>query len=138
MIFKKFRAVLGGKICSLINFGAPLSSEVKNFMMCALNSTLTNYYGSTESLGNLFSTYFEDVEGSNLHCGGPTSTDEIKLVDEPAMNYFTDRKDPKLNPQGEICFRGKCGFRGYYKNEALTKEYLSDDGWYKMGDIGEI
>lgn len=99
---------------------------------------MVNYYSSTEFLGHVIGTYYKDFEGASYHCGGPFATSEMKLVDEPEMGYYTDRKDPKLNPQGEICVRGKNRFTGYYKNEKLTNQYLSEDGWYRMGDIGEI
>lgn len=137
-MFQKFRDALGGKVRALVNFGAPLSPEIKNFLMIALQSVVSNYYGSTETLGSVCATNVNDIIGSSIHCGGPSSTCEFKLIDEPDMNYLTDRKDPNLNPQGEICIRGKAWFSGYYKNEALTKQYLSEDGWYRMGDIGEI
>lgn len=122
----------------MVNFGAPLSPEIKDFLMAAFQSTITNYYSSTEILGTVLGTHINDKEGASFHCGGPFCSAEFKLVDEPGMNYLTDRKDPRLSPQGEICIRAKYTFAGYYKNEALTKEYLTEDGWYRMGDIGEV
>lgn len=48
--------------------------------------------------------------------------------------------DPNGNPiaegEGELCMRGPTIFRGYHKNQAATETALSQDGWFKTGDIG--
>jgi len=60
---------------------------------------------------------------------------EIKLVDFPDAGYYTTNKP---NPQGEVWIRGESVMDGYWQNEKETKESLTEDGWFKTGDIGEF
>lgn len=40
--------------------------------------------------------------------------------------------------RGEICIRSICNFVGYWNNEAATKAAITDDGWFRSGDIGYL
>lgn len=37
-----------------------------------------------------------------------------------------------------VCLRGNPVFKGYYKKPELTKEAITENGWFKTGDIGII
>jgi long-chain acyl-CoA synthetase len=56
------------------------------------------------------------------------------------MNYRSTDTDAQgnLTPRGEIWARGPGVFRGYYHDEAKTKEAISEDGWLRTGDVGEM
>jgi long-chain acyl-CoA synthetase len=44
----------------------------------------------------------------------------------------------RLAPDGEIQFRGRTVFGGYWDAPELTKQAFTDDGWYRTGDLGRL
>jgi long-chain acyl-CoA synthetase len=49
------------------------------------------------------------------------------------MNYKSSN-DP---PRGEIYLRGPSITKGYFMRDDLTKEAITEDGWFMTGDIGQ-
>ncbi len=44
----------------------------------------------------------------------------------------------KVDDHGELLVRSNGLLKGYYKNEAATREVLTADGWYRTGDAGYL
>ncbi|KAL5700788.1 long-chain-fatty-acid--CoA ligase [Ranunculus cassubicifolius] len=132
LAFRKVKAKLGGRVRLLTSGGAPLSSEVEEFLRVTSCAFMTQGYGLTESCGLSTVTYPDEVSMAGT-VGVPQPYTELRLEEVPEMGY-----DPLGEPpRGEVCLRGKTIFSGYYKNPELTKEVLVD-GWFHTGDIGEI
>ena len=55
----------------------------------------------------------------------------------PAVEARLDNINPDTG-QGEIVVKTPCVMRGYYKNEAATKDVFTEDGWFRTGDLGAI
>ncbi|VDD95642.1 unnamed protein product [Enterobius vermicularis] len=129
LVFKKIQNALGGRVKLMITGSAPISETVLRFARAALGCIVIEGYGQTECVAAC--TLAVEADCDYGHVGIPTPCNAIKLVDVPELGYFS--KDGA----GEICIRGYNVFKGYYKNEELTKEVLEEDGWLHTGDIGK-
>ena len=61
--------------------------------------------------------------------GLPLPSTEISIQDDNG-NYLN------FNEPGEICIRGPQVMKGYWNNVEETKRVMTEDGWFKTGDIG--
>ncbi|CAD5220434.1 unnamed protein product [Bursaphelenchus okinawaensis] len=129
VVFKKIREGMGGRVRMMITGSAPLAENVLNFVRCVFGAFVVEGYGQTECVACATIT----VEGDAVpgHVGVPSPCCAIKLVDVPELGYFAK------NDAGEVCIRGPNVFKGYYKNEAQTKETIDEEGWLHTGDIGK-
>ena len=61
----------------------------------------------------------------------------------PGKNKFGSVGKPlpgveiKFSPEDEILIKSECLMMGYYKEEQMTHEVFTEDGYLKTGDIGE-
>ena len=40
--------------------------------------------------------------------------------------------------EGDLCLRGRHIFMGYLRSPEKTKEVMSEDGYYKTGDLAKM
>jgi long-chain acyl-CoA synthetase len=111
---KKF----GGRLRFFISGGAQLAPEVSTFFQLS-GITLCEGYGLTEtSAATCLNLPWALRQGT---VGRPLPGTDLRLSDEK-----------------EILIRGRGVFLGFWGKPDQTKEVLSDDGWFRTGDIGEI
>ncbi|CAI0406053.1 unnamed protein product [Linum tenue] len=132
LAFRKVKAKLGGRLRLIVSGGAPLSSEVEEFLRVTCCAFVVQGYGLTETCGPA-TLGFPDEMCMMGAVGAPAVYNEIRLEEVPDMGY-NPLGEP---PCGEICVKGKTMFAGYYKNPQLTTESIQD-GWFHTGDIGQI
>jgi len=133
LVFKKVKAMLGGKVRYMLTGSAPIAKDVLDFMKICFCCPIVEGYGLTESSAGSCVTEPDDpVTG---HVGGPVEAVKIRLMDLPEMSYLsTDQPYAR----GEIQMKGPSIFSGYYKNPDKTAEAFTEDGWFKTGDVGKV
>ncbi|KAI9302622.1 hypothetical protein BJ944DRAFT_242184 [Cunninghamella echinulata] len=131
VVFGKIKEQVGGRLRFGLSGGAPLALETQNFLSSTLAPILGGY-GMTESCGMACIVTPENFSPGVV--GSPVPCCEIKLIDVPEANYLSTNV-PK--PQGEIWVRGPSICNGYWKQEKLSSETITEDGWLKTGDVGE-
>ena len=133
IVFKKVRFLTGGRLRFTMNGASGIADDTKLFLSLVLAPMLTGY-GLTETTAN--GSLGCPLEYTPNAIGPVTGSIEVKLVAIPDMGYETDT--PGKTPQGEILIRGKPVLKEYYNNPEETKKALTEDGWFKTGDIGEF
>ncbi|KAK3119502.1 hypothetical protein QOZ80_9AG0671480 [Eleusine coracana subsp. coracana] len=137
LVFRKVRAILGGRIRFILSGGAPLSGDSQRFINICLGAPISQGYGLTETCaGGTFSEYDDSSVG---RVGAPLPCSYIKLIDWAEGGYLTT--DSPM-PRGEIVIGGPNVTKGYFKTEAKTNEVYKDDErgmrWFYSGDIGRL
>lgn len=123
-IRKKLINAFGGQFVQLICGGAPLNSEVEEFLQ-KIKFPFTVGYGMTEC-APLIS--FSDADHFIAKSAGKIIPGmEVKIVDE----------DPETGI-GDICVRGENLMSGYYKNPDATDSVMDEAGWLHTGDRGMV
>lgn len=121
---KKLMETFGGELEFFGIGGAKLDPTVERFMIEA-NFPYAVGYGLTETAPLLAG--FDSYKGK-FQSTGP-SIEGIELI----------IKDPDpVTGEGEIWAKGDNVMKGYYKEPELTKEVLTEDGWFKTGDLGSF
>ncbi len=118
LVYSKIRTGLGGKVDAAISGGAPLSPRLGHFFRGAGINILEGY-GLTET-----------TAASTLNV---RSAQKIGSVGRPIPGTRI-----KIAPDGEVLVKGAVVMKGYWQNDAATRECMTDDGYFKTGDLGTI
>lgn len=118
----KLKKTFGGNLKFFGIGGAKLDPEVERFLIEGKFPYAVGY-GLTETSPLLAG--FDSFSGKHQSTG-PAMQGVTLKINEP---------DPVTN-QGEIWAKGPNVMKGYYKEPELTKAVLTDDGWFRAGDLG--
>lgn len=118
LVFSKWREGLGGNIITLVSGSAALSARL-NKMFQNAGIPILEGYGLTET---------SPVIAVN-------SFGKIKIG---TVGHVLDNLEVKIQEDGEITVKGPSVFKGYFKNEEMTKDAFNNEGFFKTGDIGHL
>ena len=122
-LFKDIHKALGGKVTNIVCGGAALSPEITRDFM-AWGIVVQEGYGITECSPLVAVNRYGKVKPGSV---GPAV---------PGCHVKIDASNGETT--GEIMVKGNNVMMGYYNNPDATAEVLSEDGWFRTGDLGYI
>jgi long-chain acyl-CoA synthetase len=118
LVFKKWRAALGGRIRVIASGGAALPDEIA-LIYNGAGMPVVQGYGLTET--------------SPVIAAGMLEDNRVGTVGRPIRNV-----EVRIASDGEIEVRGPNVMRGYFNKPEETRAVLTFDGWFRTGDIGTL
>jgi len=135
IVFKKIKALTGGRVRIMLTGSAPIASDVLDLLKICFCCPIVEGYGLTETSAGSFTTLINDPLSG--HVGGPQGNVKIRLKDLPEMGYMHTNPEPT----GECILWGSSVMTGYYKNPEKTAEAFEgppENGWLKTGDVVKV
>jgi acyl-CoA synthetase (AMP-forming)/AMP-acid ligase II len=114
---------------TIMSGAAPLSAELADACAARLGCLVRQGYGLTETSPV---THFHPFTGERVDAGsvGPSvPATECRLVDPDTG------ADVAPGERGELWMRGPQVMKGYFNKPEATAACLTDDGWFKSGDV---
>jgi long-chain acyl-CoA synthetase len=118
-LFRALRDRIGmRKVRFAASGAAPIAPDILQFFM-GIGVPMHEVYGMTENTA--------------IATGNRPGRVKIGTVGEPQPGV-----EVKIDEEtGEILTRHPGTFKGYWRNEAATREAIDEDGWLHTGDVGE-
>ncbi len=120
LVYKKWRAALGGNLKIIVSGGASLQKRIAQVLGIAGILTIEGY-GLTET-------------SPVIAVGNPA----IGKIKYGTVGPILSGVDVKIADDGEILCKGPGVMLGYYKQPELTKTAIDEDGWFHTGDVGVL
>ncbi|MBM7113537.1 AMP-dependent synthetase/ligase [Archangium primigenium] len=118
LVYATLRRILGGQLRFLVSGGGPLQERLNHFYN-GVGVKVLEGYGMTET--------------SPVMTVNADHANRIGTVGQAVAGTTV-----RIAEDGEILVQGPQVLRGYWHNEAATKNAFTEDGWLKTGDLGRL
>ena len=110
--------------------GMAVMDDTARQWMAITHTVITEGYGLSETSPVVTSnpTGLTEFRGS---IGLPLPSTDISLRDD-------NDREPPIGEPGELCVRGPQVMSGYWKNPEATAQAMTDDGYFRTGDIAVV
>ena len=117
---------LGGNVELFVTGGAAIPAHLEQLLALMMKATFVPGYGMTEAAHTI--------------CLGKAGAYKLKSVgayQKPWVDLKIESPEPHSIP-GEVLIKGDVVFEGYYKAPETTASVMTEDGWFRTGDIGIV
>lgn len=125
LVYRYWRRRIGRRVQGVVVGAASLNPELGR-LFTAAKIPVREGYGLTETSPVISFNRFEPGGARFGTVGIPIPGIEVKIENPDELGV------------GEIAVKGPGIMLGYYKEEELTKQVLSKEGWFRTGDLGQF
>ncbi|MGY6498889.1 MAG: AMP-dependent synthetase/ligase [Microcella sp.] len=118
LVYSKLKNAMGGRVKYAVSGSAPLGTRLGHFFR-SLDVRILEGYGLTETTA-------------------PASVNLVNKFKIGTVGPALPGVGIALDDDGEILISGNNVFAGYWKKPEATAEVMTEDGWFRTGDIGTI
>ncbi|WP_163559030.1 AMP-binding protein [Halomonas sp. NO4] len=124
-----FRALDFSRLHLTISGGMALTRAVAERWKEVTGCDIAEGYGLTETSPIVSFNPTDAIQLGTI--GKPVAGTQVKVVD-------ADGNDLPFGEPGELCVKGPQVMKGYWNREEETAQVLSEEGWFRTGDIAVL
>ncbi|WP_163576684.1 AMP-binding protein [Halomonas faecis] len=124
-----FRQLDFSRLHLTISGGMALTRAVAERWETITGCAVAEGYGLTETSPIVSFNPIDAIQLGTI--GKPVAGTQVKVVD-------VDGNDLPFGEPGELCVKGPQVMKGYWNCEEETAQVLSEDGWFRTGDIAVL
>ena len=140
LVFSKIKTKMGGRMKMFVSGGGALPKHVGEFF-ANLGLKVQEGYGLTETSPFVTVNEFERQVYGTVGRVAPRQYVAIQNIETKeiiTIQHYDSFNPDFVSEEGEILTKGPNVMKGYWQNEAETKNVFDEDGWFHTGDIGKF